>query len=64
VNVALTLAQLQHFDSRTEGNGLAAVVVRCVASVYLSLQFAPCTDRSLLGLGRTCAFDAGGFVRT
>lgn len=40
MKVALTLGQLQHFDSMTEGHGLAAVVVMCVAHVYLSLQFA------------------------
>lgn len=34
------LEQLQHFDSTTDGHGRLAVVVRCVASVYLSLQFA------------------------
>lgn len=58
------LEQLQHFDSTTDGNGRLAVVVMCVDSVYLYLQFALCQYRGLLGGGHTCAFDARGFVRT
>ena len=58
------LELIQHFDSTTDGHGLLAVVVMCVASVHTSPHFALCQYRGLLGAGCTCAFDARGFVRT
>lgn len=34
------LELIQHFDSTTDGHGLLAVVVMCVASVHTSPHFA------------------------
>ena len=58
------LELIQHSDSRTDGHGRLAVVVMCVASVHTSPHFALCQYIGLPGGGQTCAFDAGGFVRT